>query len=72
MSELFAQNEYLNIQNWLFNIIVITVGILAGVLLKFFIVKLTIYYKSKNNFSFVRSFVIRSGKPFNIFLPFIF
>jgi len=72
MSELFAQNKYLNIQNWLFDIIVITVGILAGILLKFFIVKLTKYYKNKNNFSFVRSFVIRSGKPFNIFLPFIF
>jgi small-conductance mechanosensitive channel len=72
MAELLAKNDYWNIQNWLFDIIIITIAIIAGIILKYFIVKLTKYYKSKSNFSFLRSFIIRSGKPISIFLPFIF
>lgn len=72
MLELFAKNDYWGVQNWLFDIIIIATAILAGVFLKFCIVKLTKYYKSKSDFSFVRSFVIRLGKPFSIFLPFVF
>ncbi len=72
MVDLVAENNQWNIQNWLFDIIIIAIAILAGIFLKFFIVKLTKYYKSKSDFSFVRSFIIRLGKPLGIFLPFVF
>lgn len=72
MLELLAENDYWNIQNWLFDIIIIATAVLAGIFLKFCIVKLTKYYKSKSDFSFVRSFVVRLGKPFSIFLPLVF
>ncbi len=72
MIKVSSDNTLWNTPNWLFDVIIIVIAIFAGIILKYCIVKLTKYYKSKSDFSFVRSFVIHLGKPLSIFLPFVF
>ncbi len=72
MLKLFSNNNLWNVPNWLFDIVIIAVAILTGFILKFCIVRLTKHYKSKNKFSFLRSFIIHLGRPLNIFLPLVF
>lgn len=72
MLKLVTENDFWGIPNWLFDIIIIAIAIIAGLILKFCIVKLTKFYSSRSSFSFVKSIVINLGKPFNIFLPLIF
>lgn len=72
MIKLFSNNNLWNIPNWLFDIIIILVAILTGIVLKFFFVRLTKYYQSKSSFSFVRSSVIHLGRPIGVFLPLVF
>ncbi|HEX7365880.1 MAG TPA: mechanosensitive ion channel domain-containing protein [Pelobium sp.] len=71
MLKLFEHNNMLAIPNWLFDIAIILTAVITGFVLKFCLVRLTRYYKSKSEFSFLRSAVIRVGKPLNFFLPFV-
>lgn len=72
MLKLLENNNLWNLPNWLFDILIIAIAVFTGFVLKFCLVKLTKYYKSKNQFSFIRSIVLRVGKPLNFFLPFVF
>ncbi|MFC5284296.1 hypothetical protein [Pedobacter alpinus] len=65
-------NNTLDLPNWLFNILIVIIAVLAGVILKYIIVRLTKYYRKKERFSFLRSIVLNLGKPLNFFLPLFF
>ncbi len=72
MLDLIYENSFWGISNWLFNIIIVSAASIAGIIIKFFIVRLTRYYRSKSKFSFLKSIVLHLGRPLNIFLPLVF
>ncbi|RKD18243.1 mechanosensitive ion channel protein MscS [Pelobium manganitolerans] len=72
MIKLVSENDFWGIPNWLFDIIIIVVAILAGLVLKYILMALTRYYKSRSTFSFLRSSVLHLGRPLNVFLPLVF
>lgn len=68
----YLNNLFESMPNWAFNIVIMVVAILAGFALKLIIVRLTSYYRKKEQFSFLRSIVLNLGRPLNFFLPLIF
>lgn len=72
MLKLLENNDLWNLPNWCYDVLIIAIAVLTGFILKFCLVRLTKYYKSKDHFSFLRSIVIRVGRPLNFFLPFVF
>lgn len=71
---LFSMTDYLqNLSNrvppYLWNLIILLAAVLIGLLLKFIIIRLMVFYQSRSDYSTFKSIITHLGKPATWFIP---